>query len=425
MQLFGMEKLIMGFSLGRETCQMSYLQSGDKEAKTLSYTGVTEEINMPVLLTKRNRINQWYYGSEAQKYANENSTLLISDLLKKSLADEKVVIEDREYSYRKLLALFVRRALSAINSVGSMEKTELLAFTCDEMPDGILDVFEEIKEALHLKNTKIEVYTYEEAFFAYMMHQPVNLWENASVLIREEGNKLISYTLEQNKNTRPVAVNIDRHEYSFMDMKSMISDGAGASLDSAFAGILPEIIGNKNIDSVYLCGEGFNEEWMSESLKMLCHGRRVFLGDNLFSKGAAYCIYEKNYPTSQSDNYVYLGGDKIKINIGMNITTRGRETYWALIDAGISYSDADVKFEFYMDHCDEVKFCVTPIMGDNRYEISVPTPEIADRITRAMCLITFKSATKVLIEVMDKGFGNITNTTNKVWSKEIDVTTGE
>ena len=37
---------------------------------------------------------------------------------------------------------------------------------------------------------------------------------------------------------------------------------------------------------IYLTGEGFENNWYPNSLKVLCNGRRAFLGNNLYSKGA-------------------------------------------------------------------------------------------------------------------------------------------
>ena len=42
-----------------------------------------------------------------------------------------------------------------------------------------------------------------------------------------------------------------------------------------------------------ITGEGFDQQWAQQSVKLLCHqGRKVFYGNNLFAKGA--CIAGKD-----------------------------------------------------------------------------------------------------------------------------------
>lgn len=425
MQLFNSEKLIVGLALGGEDCQMSYISDQEAEAQSLSYSGVPEEINMPVVLTKRNRVNQWFYGAEAKQYSEDNGTVLIDNLFEHAVNGEVFSLEEREYDYKKLLALFVKRALNAVNSVGGIDKTECLVITCDELTQGALRTLDEIKTGLHLKNTRIETISYAEAFYAYAVRQPAELWSHSSVLIRQEKSKLVSYVLSSNKNTKPIAVNVERKEFEFADMQTLIEEKAYDTLDSAFMHILPEILGNITVDSVYLCGQAFVEDWMKDSLKYLCKNRRVFLGDNLFSKGAAYCLAEKYHPTMLSDTYIYLGEDKVKINIGMDILSKGKKTYWALLDAGVSFFDADVTFEFYMNNCKEVDFMITPIMGEKVMKVSVKTPEAEDRVLRAQCYISFKDANSVCIEIMDRGLGKIHPSTGVVWKQEFHMDLGE
>lgn len=61
----------------------------------------------------------------------------------------------------------------------------------------------------------------------------------------------------------------------------------GEEKDEAFARLLTNCFANRSVSSVYLVGDGFDGEWMKQSLAVLCRGRRAFLGQNLFPKGHA------------------------------------------------------------------------------------------------------------------------------------------
>ncbi len=64
----------------------------------------------------------------------------------------------------------------------------------------------------------------------------------------------------------------------------------------------------KVVSSVYLTGEGFENNWYPNSLKVLCNGRRAFIGNNLYSKGA--CYSSMRYADPYDDGPIYLDGDK-------------------------------------------------------------------------------------------------------------------
>mgnify|MGYP007016949640 CR=1 FL=1 len=50
-----------------------------------------------------------------------------------------------------------------------------------------------------------------------------------------------------------------------------------------FKGFIQSVFEKKVVSSVYLTGEGFENNWYPNSLKVLCNGRRAFLGNNLYA----------------------------------------------------------------------------------------------------------------------------------------------
>ena len=51
-----------------------------------------------------------------------------------------------------------------------------------------------------------------------------------------------------------------------------------------FAHTVRETLEEGIVSTIFLLGDGFKEGWAKESLKLLCRGRRVFQGNNLYSK---------------------------------------------------------------------------------------------------------------------------------------------
>ena len=55
-------------------------------------------------------------------------------------------------------------------------------------------------------------------------------------------------------------------------------------LDKYFAEIARVKMKETYISTVYLTGPGFNDKWIEESTRVLCDGRRVFMGQNIYTK---------------------------------------------------------------------------------------------------------------------------------------------
>ena len=64
MGLLSGNKLIVGYELGNEYCQISYAVSAESDVETLSQVAGEEVYDIPTVLCKRYGANQWFYGRE-------------------------------------------------------------------------------------------------------------------------------------------------------------------------------------------------------------------------------------------------------------------------------------------------------------------------------------------------------------------------
>ena len=72
MRLPGSEKVIVGYDLGNKYAQIScYVTGSEEEIRTLSSVAGSSVYTIPLALSKRQGVNQWFYGSEAIRYAGE------------------------------------------------------------------------------------------------------------------------------------------------------------------------------------------------------------------------------------------------------------------------------------------------------------------------------------------------------------------
>ena len=135
----------------------------------------------------------------------------------------------------------------------------------------------------------------------------------------------------------------------------------------------------------------------------MCRERRVFQGNNLFSKGACYGARERVYPSTLSGAYVYLSADKLRANIGMTCDKGQAEVYYPILDAGTNWYEANRVFDVMLVKNNTITLEGMKVRGNktNRVELR----------------FYMEDANAVQIEITDKGFGEFFPSTGQVWKE--------
>ena len=295
------KKVAVGYDLGKAASQISYCVLDTDEVETVSSVAGTEQYNIPTVLCKRSGVNQWFYGKEALKYAKEEEGILVEDLLTLAERGEEVMIEGEGYDPTALLTLFVKRSLSLLNMRLSLGQVEAFMFTVEDLTPSMVEVFSKVAAALSLKTEHIFFQSHVESFYYYVFHQPADLWKY-NVMIFDYSSSLKSICFECNKRTTPQVVFINSNSYPDMVREEFGTEETEQKerkqkLDKKFLRIAEAEMDGGMFSTVYLLGDGFKENWAGDSLRYLCRNRRVFQGNNLYSKGACYGALERLSPS--------------------------------------------------------------------------------------------------------------------------------
>lgn len=423
MGLFSHSKLIVGFDLGDEFSQISY-STGGEEVETLSQTAGEENYNIPTVLCKRRGVNQWSYGMEAVRNGAEDQGIPVKNLVELAREGEPVLVDGNAFDPVALLTLFMKRCLGMLTQISSPEKMTALMITCGALDHRMVEILTRVTEGLHLKNTRICFQSHQESFFHYVIKQPQELFRQQVLLLEYTGTRVVAYCMECNRRTTPVVSFIENWEYNMPPYEPMPEEEALRKdkmerLDTEFAGIASQVVKRTMVSCVYLIGENYSEEWMKESLRILCMGRRVFQGDNLYSKGACYAMSERLQPTETGKSYVFLGEDKLKSNVGMKVFDRGKETYLALLDAGVNWYEAKQGFEFYARGGNELELQVISLIGGEGRTVSVTLEDMLPGMSRMRAVLYLTGEKELVLEVEDLGFGEFRPATHQKWKKQI------
>ena len=403
------DKFVVGYELSDKATQISYYQLGKQNPETVSVVARGEQYEIPTVLCKREEVNQWFYGKEALK--QEEDGILITDLLQKAKDGNLITVEDQEYDPVELLYLFIKRSLGLLSMIVQREQEDAIMITVSDLDERTINVLKIVAEKLRSTVPNVYFQSHTESFYYYMIHQPAELWNYQVLVCDYSGDELITYRMEMNRKTSPIVTFIDTVSHKESESEK----------DNWFLGILEQLVKDRIVGAVYLVGRGFEGDWSKKSLRFLCSGRRVFQGNNLYSKGACYGASEKLQESEAGRNHVFLGLDKLKSNIGMRALKKDKEVYVPILDAGTNWFETENELEVYLNEGNELKFVVTPLNGQESYEISLSIFGIAkrpNRTTRLLISACLLQENKLMIAVKDLGFGELFPASKMVWTQE-------
>lgn len=425
------KRFVLGYDLGDKVSQISYLASDADMPETLSVLAGAELYNIPTVLCKRKDVNQWYFGKEAVRHIEDGDATPVYDLLLAAREGKPVKVLDAEYDPIALLTLFIKRSLSLLSMELSLDRVEAIMFTTKSLDHRMVQVLNAVTSALELKTQSIFYQSHEESFYNYMLYQPDELMHHCVIACDYDLDTLGVYQMSLNHNTTPVVATIDVSIFNELKLgpEGFPKDAAlfhrtSERLDDEFLNIMQKVCGERIVSTIFLLGDGFKEKWTKRSLEFLCRTRRVFQGNNLFSKGATIAARERLRPSENSSRFVFLGEDKLKSNIGMNVLKCGTECYHALLDAGVNWYEASSQTDIIIDQHGVLDIQITPLTGKSPKIVQLFLDGLEKRpkgTTRLRLSLTMASVNEVDIKVQDLGFGELFPSSGKVWEQTVEL----
>lgn len=423
----------IGYDLNDHVSQISFSELNANVLQTINADSRDERLGIPTVLCKRNGINQWYYGNEAEAVARRREGTLVGKLIGFAKAGAKLEIEGEAYDPVDLLILFVRRSLNIILSKVNIEDIRQVTFTVETLDDKMISLLKRITAELKVPAERIVFQSYEESIYYYTIHQPEEMYDHSVFVLDYSVDYLKCYELYMNKRTTPVVGFVDKQEFpdimlpEFM-IERELSEEKYERIDELILQKLRDAFSGKAISTIFLVGDGFSDEWCVKTLQFLTFGRRVFQGKNLYSKGACYCGADKVQPKAINKTHIFLGHDKLKGNTGMKMRVRGKDQYVVLVDAGENWYSSTAEYEFILESGRDVEIIVTPLDGSRQRIETIELPGLPmrpDRASRLRLEADFKSDILMHVKITDLGFGEFYLATGKVWEKDIELVKNE
>lgn len=163
------KSFVLGYDLGDEVSQISYLASDADMPETLSVLAGSELYNIPTTLCRRRDVNQWFFGREAERKIQTEDVIPVLHLVEAARKGDKLEIAGMEYDPVALLTLFVKRSLSLLSMEMSMEHIEAVMFTTARLDSRMVEVLSALTDGLDLKTKQVFYQSHEESMYYYML----------------------------------------------------------------------------------------------------------------------------------------------------------------------------------------------------------------------------------------------------------------
>lgn len=395
---------ILGYDLNEKNCQISFYDDMKEEPETLEVTSKNYQI--PLILGYHR--DRWVYGVEAEQLAAIQEGIMVTDLFEKALRREKVKVGDRKRDAVWLLAKFIKMSLSRFEDI------EFITFSVPFTNIDMSKMLKGIGRHLGISKECVCVQDYKESFCQYMFYQPKELWQYESALFYCDGQEIRSYMLRRLNTVgvkdRDMFVTVD--EVANAQMKELaaiypiLNKDKAKDADDRFKTFIQSVFEKKVVSSVYLTGEAFENNWYPNSLKVLCNGRRAFVGNNLYSRGACYTSLRKC--RGYNDCPTYLDDTKMMEQISLRMRVNGQEGWYPIVSWGTHWYEADGQWEVILEDTSDIEIHVETLAGE---ELQVETvsleglPDRRDYSLRIQIEVLFLDERTCRLSFKDVGFG--------------------
>jgi len=412
---------IIGYDINSKLCQISYYSEDSQEPETLEI-GV-DNYQIPLALAYYKDI--WTYGKNAQRMATVRGCVLVEDIWNSALKKERLQIEGNEFEAVHLLAEFIHQTLL------TFKKIESITFTVPDMSEDIRYLLKGIGQKLGIPKEAIYVQDYKESFCHYMFNQPKELWQYEAALFYCDEDVIRAFMLRELKTGyrkgKERFVTVDKvAEAQMEELESVypvLNVDKAKAADEHFKCFIQSVFDKKLVSSVFLTGDGFENSWYPNSLRVLCNGRRAFMGNNLYSKGACYTAHRR-MEEDQVDAPIYLDSTKMTEQICLKMRIRGEEGWYPLVAWGSHWYEADKQCEVLMEDTSDVEIHVESLVTGKLRVETVSFSGLPERKNYALririrTMFTDERTCHILFE--DIGFGEFFPSTGFSVEKVIEL----
>ena len=414
-------KLIVGMDLGNELTRICY---SDEENISSMTAAEDSSLTIPSLLWRGSGTG-WLAGTEAEQAAQNGEGERITSFLNGDPQETVYQTEGETLRRADLAEIFIRQTLSWLESRVENGHVQYVTVTLPEIVSGTVQALRQIGDALGFANGSFAVLSHERSFAIQALTQPRDVWMHGTGLFEYGDSGLIYREMRVEWSRKPLSVQVtDPVEYGVVQEE----EDADAR-DRTFADIVEKIAAPGKISSFFLFGRNFEEavhnNEMHLSLQKLGAGRRrVFIGDNLYARGA-FCSSLFLRDPGRRPEVLIRDSDMTEQEICVRTLHRGTLHNTVLVPAGTAWYEDTGQHEIIAGSGDRLVLLVRDPKSSRQRQVILQLdgiPVRPERTTRLTVRMRCSAPGQCSVTASDEGFGELYASSGKTWSVDIDMT---
>lgn len=417
------KKVIVGYDLCEDYTQVSCYSYKEHEAIPISTQDGNKDCLIPTALCYKTDTKQWLFGEEAYSGIKNESGILVNHLLSSLKNDEEIEILGVKYSAQAILEKFLRRTLTLVRDYFPTEPITKLVLTIRNFEPDFIEKLYNTLSLLGIGKDRAMIINHADAYLYYALYQDKSLWMNDVGLFDYNPDGLSYYQIRINRWSKPMIAGLEKHDYTgtfeYGLLKQKNSDAAYVFGNMANSALYKQIV-----STLYFTGNGFEGSWANQVIKSLCAGRRVFYGQNLYTKGACYAAKELSGDQKLQD-ILLLNDDMVICWVALRVYKDTKYTEVLLLEAGELWYEAGKSYEVIPEGAAELEIIQKDLMTRehvNHKMILDQFPIHTDRTTRLKIDFYCPDKFTGVIKVTDLGFGEFSIGTGKTAEFSIKLT---
>jgi len=399
-------KVIVGYDLCEDYSRISCYSYKKNEAITISPYEGNEDGLIPTVMCYRTDTRQWLFGEDAITGAKSGSGILVDNLLSNLENDREIEIMGVKYSAQAIMDKFLRRTLTLVRDYFPTQPITKLVITVRNTKPYFVEKLYDTLSLLGIGRDRAHIIGHEDAYLYYALYQDRSLWMNDVGLFDYGHEGLSYYQIRINRWSKPMIASLEKHDFSD-SLEADLLQQKNADAAYVFENLANSVLYKQIVTTLYFTGKGFEGGWADRAMKSLCIGRRVFYGQNLYTKGACYAAKELSGDKKLQD-VLLLNDDMVTSSLALRVYKDGKISEVLLLDAGELWYKTGRSYELIPDGPAQLDIVQRNLMSREIIYHKIVLNELAVNTNRTSRLkIDFTCSDKAtgVINLTDLGFG--------------------
>jgi len=409
-------KLVLGIDLCDDITQVTVMRPHAAEPDAVCFDARTRKEFLPTLLCLGPN-EEWSIGE-----VSSDATVL-PPFFHAAVKGETVVCKGVVYDGRTLLERYISLLLQKIQERFAPQEIGYVTVACEEANTdaSVKSLLYEIFEKREGFQGACLVLSHLEAFLHFVIRQEEGLWKDGSAVFDYTTDGLLFYQMECRMVGGRRLLVADYRDYSETIPPDFVMQGDGGQGALLFERLAGEALQQRPA-SLFVTGRGFEGEWVSDVLRLLSSGRRVFRGQNLYTQGACYAGAEV-YRDEQNVDFSVLTPEQITVEVALLADNTEQEEGVVLATVGEAYPEVNAGAEVILDTTDKLTFRVLEAgeTSPRLLRVAADIPELrGDRTSRYEVRVFFAKRDLMVIQLKDTGFGVFYPSSHRIYEETVD-----